>query len=638
MYFLVALIVSVISLFLPAIIGSLIHRENLGARLGIATVLTIIYTLLLWWVYWANSIGFYGPAPFFWGVIIGSIIGLLIAGIPSEYDDFHFKGIIPGVVLCAGYILYVLIGVLWIGSSNMFHATEKAGLIGEVKTVSNLSELIKPADNKHICLVSEAMAKTSAQSALSQFVITDGAVAGSRYKIGNPTKQFVDGSIWWIFPLEFSGWQKWKQDPQVPGYLRVSAENPFEQPQAVQTDKQGNEIHIKYLNSASFQYKAERYLRENGYMNYILEDWTFEPDDNWRPFYTVSFTDRTLGFSGKVTKGVIEFDLQTGDITKSSVEDASAWIERIAPLDIIDYNAKKWGEFFQEGWWYNVWHDDKAQQPTPGWYLTYNGQSAQWFTGFTSMSSSDNALTGVMLCDSRTGESTFFKVSGVCESIACDTAKSLWSNFAEYSPVELVPYNIYGVLTYVIPMESKGQFVGVSLISLNNINIKAKGTTLEEALASYREALNSSDANGLVPTDQKPKSIELTGVIERIGLSTKSTQISFKLVGVGKSFQVNYSDTNPEPSFMKEGDTVVITYQETTEIVVTVSTFDIPSVVFEQGSVIQGQYIDQQEKTNEEVDRVEDQQDVQNIINSDEFKDVDPDALQEFLNEQQKTN
>ena len=634
MYFLIGLVVSVISILAPSLIGVAINKSNAKIRIIFTLIATTVYSLLLFWVYWSNQIGLYGPAPFFLSIILGTIISMIIS---YDYDNGKFNGCIPAGTIFLGYIIYVLIGILWIGQSNLFHSMEKSELIGDVKTVSNLEELIKPADNKHIGLVSEKMAVTAAQSALSQFTISDGAVAGSRYKIGKPTKQKVDGTLWWIFPVEFKGFLKWKEDPQVPGYLRVSAENPSEQPQAVQEDKFGNEIHIKYLKSAPFQYKAERYLRENGYLNYILKDWTFEPDDNWRPYYTISFVNRTLGYKGEVTEGVITLDLQSGDITEYSVADAPDFIERTIPLDIIDYNAQKWGKYAQEGWFYNLLNDDKAQQPTKGWYLTYDGQAAQWFTGFTSMSS-DDALTGLMVLDSRTGNSTFYKTAGVTEEIAYNTAAALWSNFAGYSPVELVPYNIYGVLTYVIPMESNDQFVGVSLISLNNVNIKAKGETLEEALSMYRSALNGSDDIGLVPEDQKPNEVQLSGVVERIGLSTDSKLISFKLIEVGKIFQVISSSTKPKALLLKEGDEVIITYAETTEIVVNVIDFDIPSIDLERGSVMQAEKIEKEKNTDVEVQRIEDQQKVDIIIDSDALKDVDPEELQKFLEEQQNKN
>jgi hypothetical protein len=77
--------------------------------------------------------------------------------------------------------------------TNFLQSSNKAKLIGNVTTVTELEDVIKPADNTHVCLVSESMAKTSANSALSKMILKDGSAAGSRYSIGEPTKQVVDG-------------------------------------------------------------------------------------------------------------------------------------------------------------------------------------------------------------------------------------------------------------------------------------------------------------------------------------------------------------------------------------------------------------------------------------------------------------
>ena len=633
MYFLLALIVAAVSLFVPALIGAMINREEVGRTIGIASVFTIVYALILWWAFWGLRIGVYGPVPFILPIIIGAAIAWMVVYACTE----EASGTIPAIVIIAGYLLYALLVADLCNSSNMFHADEKAKLIGEIQTVSTLEDLIQPADNAHICLVSQEIATTSAQNALSQITLDDGAIAGSRYTIGEPVKQFVDGSYWWIFPLEFDGYFKWKQDSQVPGYLRVSAEDPAEQPQAVQTDKSGEEIHVKYLNSACFEYKAERYLRNNGYLFDILKDWTYEVDDNWRPYYTVTVVKRTLGFFGEVTQGVVVLDVQTGDIEFQKIGETDSWIDRVVSLDTIDYNAKKWGEYANAGWWYNIWHDDKSQQPTPGWFLTYDGEKCQWFTGFTSTNSEDNALTGFMLVDARTGESSYFKTNGVTEQLAYEAALNLWNNYGDYITTELVPYNIYGYLTYVIPMQCNNQFSGVSLVCLSNINIKAKGDTLEQALQNYRTAIGNASQSGITPNSGLPDELEVTGTVERIGLptaSTSSTVVSFKLAGIGKIFQVTYSETNPEPIIINVGDTVKITYSETTEIVVPVTSFDIVGVDLEKGSVIQSQAVEEQQNTNEEVARIEDQESVQNIIDSGDLSGVDPNALQDFINEQ----
>jgi len=514
MYFLTSMAVSFGTVFLCSLLGYLFSDRKSGSVLGFGLIAAILYGLVLWLVRWLGCFGIYGPAPLFWPIIFGLAISLVVI-LPNSRK---FSESLPSVIAIALYLLYVVLIVCIIQQPDIWHSRGKAELIGQVENVSDLTKVMEPADPARLCLVSEEMALVSAQNALSKFQVTGDAIAGSRYMIGEPTKQFIDGQLWWIFPVEFIGWLKWRMDPQVPGYLRVSAQNPYLEAQAVQTDKDGNEIHIKYLNSACWGYKAERHLRQNGYMGRILSDWTFEPDDNWRPYYTVSVLKRNFGFYGYTVEGVVVLDLQTGGIQFYDVGSLPAWVDRGIPLDALDYQIGKWGKFARAGWWYCLWHNDKSQEATPGWFMTYSQDGrCQWFSGFTSITEQDKALTGFTVSEARIGKTVFFKASGVTESIAYNTARSLWSNFEGYAPTELVPYNVYGRLTYVIPMMFEGQFKGVSLVSLNNINVKAKGETIEEALSNYRASIAQAGSDMLTPEGGALEVMKVTGVVTRVG-------------------------------------------------------------------------------------------------------------------------
>ena len=651
-YFGIGMAVALVSIFLTAFVGSLIvpkikeNRDRWGDKTDkaanvrgliilISFLVSILYGLFLGLCYWSDARGFYGPAPFVLSILFGSAIGASLAGGISRRG----KATLPAVIIGGGYLL-IAFGILIFAQSDMMNAKEKAKLVGKVEIATDLNKVITPADPAHICLVSESMAKVKAQNALSKFKVAGGVVPGSRYEIGHPTKQFVDGQLWWVFPLEFQGWLKWRQNKEVPGYLRVSAENPFDEGQAVQSDKQGNEIHIQYLNSACFAMNAERHLRYNGYMGKILTDWTFEVDDNWRPYYTASIVERNFGFSGYRVVGIAILDIQTGKVEESSIDKLPKWIDRAIPLDVIDYNITKWGLYSIEGWWYTLWHDDKSQAPTPGWFLTYDTKGAcQWFSGFTSTNQKDSALTGFVTIDSRVGVVRFNKATGVTENVAFQTARSLWSNFRDYEPTELTPYNVYGILTYVIPMEYKGQFKGVSLVSLNNFNIKARGDTFEEAASNYRVSISQSGSDRLTPSGGEQKIVKLTGAISLVGMPLmqgKDQVFVFTLNDVKKIFQAVYTYSSPKVPLMKVGHMVVITYRETLEPVVTCLTFDIPAIQVAGGSVEQGKYLENKDKVNKETERVDKNEKRKTLTESERLKNVDPEKLEEFLNQQNK--
>lgn len=103
---------------------------------------------------------------------------------------------------------------------------------------------------------------------------------------------------------------------------------------------------------------------------------------------------------------------------------------------------------------------------------------------------------------------------------------------------------------------------------------------------------------------------------------------------MGKVFQVSYSDVNPEILLINEDQIVTLTYIETTEVVVSMTAFDIFDVVLEEGSVTQAAYVESQINIDEETERISDREELDGLINSDEMQGIDPDALKEFLAEQ----
>jgi len=300
-YLLIALIISFLSILGLVGLGILVGKEGGKGTVILSGFIAAVWWLLSHWIMWGNAVGIYGPTPLFIWIFFGVVIAFVISLIKGWGMD-NFKPVIPSSII--GIICFIVPLFICISQLEMCTASKRASLIGNVNQIKDLNKVIEPADPVHICLVSDDMALVSAQRALSEFRLKDNAVPGSRYQIGTATLQFVDGSLWWIFPMEFQGWLKWRLDKQVPGYLRVSAEDPFLPAQAVQEDKEGKEVHIRYLNSACWEFKAKRYLRENGYMTSILNDWTFEVDDSWKPYYTVSVLKRMIGYGGYVTIGL----------------------------------------------------------------------------------------------------------------------------------------------------------------------------------------------------------------------------------------------------------------------------------------------------------------------------------------------
>jgi len=635
-YFVIALLVTLGAFFVPTILATLSLSSKKGRVIILGIIVTIPMFLLSFLILWKVHGGVYGPAP----LAISILLNLIVSGtFCAAMAQDGRKSIIP--LSIAGVYLLYMFGVVLLREANAFGtARGKGKMLGDVEVVDKLSDVIEPADTAHICQVSEGMAKKYAQAALSEFQTEDNVAPGSRYSVGEPTKQFVDNHLWWIFPLEFKDWLNWRKMPYIAGYLRVSAENPLGEAQAVQVNKNGEDIRIQYLNSACYEFNAERYLREKcGQMTTILKDWTFEPDDEWNPYYTVSILERKYGWSYYEVTGVLALNLQTGERKEYSIDELPSWIDRGVPLDVIDTHAKTWGLYQSAGCWYvNFIRKDHSKKMTPGWFLTYNHQagSCNWYTGFTSCDDSDQAFLGFMLVNARKGKATFVKTKGVTEAIIDEAARALWGEMANYHPTEFVPYNIYGILTYVVPMTENGQFVGISLVDVEN-KIKARGVTLDEALVNYRSKISMSNALGVVPSAGMPDRLTMDGTLDRVGSPVvvgKLIAYPFTLQGVQKIYRAIYSSDNPECSVMRKGDAVKISFMATDEKVVTCEMFDLLELETVTDTPEQARYEQARATAKKETDRVSTQKEREKLLRSDDLKKIDPAVLRKFLEEE----
>ncbi len=634
MYLLIGFIVALGSVFVPSLIGALLSKEEKSKTIIMAAVVTVVYGAIVWFLMWAFRADIYGPTPLFGWIIIGAVISAIIAGNSEEGFVAALLGI--GIAL----ILFVWVLVVFISSWDMNRSMDKGKLLDvEVKNNSKIMSLADPA---HISLVDENMARAKAEKVLGQVVTEDGANAGSRYELGQGTKQWVDGQLWWIFALDFKSYWQWSRFPNAPGYIRVSAEDPFAEAQSVQHNKQGQEIKIKYLNSASFDVLTERYLRKNGFLRSKIGDFTFEVDDNWNPYYTITQREWTIGYEAPVVTNVIVFDVSfaTWEICPiDQVKEKFPWIDRANDLSVIDYQAQKWGMYSEVGWNFTSRYDGKRKEPTDGWYLTYDNGICYWFSGWTSYSSSSD-LIGISMTDANNGKTIYYPTVGCTEAAAYTIAKGHWSNFEGYEPTELVPYNIYGMLTYVMPITyNKTEFRGVSLVSVVNKDINAKGNTLEEALSAYRSAMGTIGSQRGVPYEGQANKLTITAKVSEVGMpfiQGQSQMYPFTLQGVDKIFQINYSLQNAKVSFLKPGREVTVVYLDTKEKIISCLSIDISDLKLSDENPAQAKWVENQKIVRKEEERIDNIHGNRAIIESGDMGEVHPDSLKKFIESQKK--
>src|SRR5262249_31069526 len=117
----------------------------------------------------------------------------------------------------------VTFGTVWVIGHNSGH---NAYLASHLVTVTVAPADQMPASSTaHMVIVSPDIATTKASQAMAT------GIAGQRnystfLQLGPATLQYVDGRMWYVFPLEFDGsGNKARLHAIEPGYIMVSAED-----------------------------------------------------------------------------------------------------------------------------------------------------------------------------------------------------------------------------------------------------------------------------------------------------------------------------------------------------------------------------------------------------------------------------
>jgi len=554
MAFLFGLIVAIFGGVLPTLHFSEQGREHLTAR---AIIIGIVYLLIGWWMGWSCLPHFVAPyTGIFATLLIFAIISSLIAGLTS--------GEWPRVGATFPIIYLFIIIITGMVGCGMWRANDYKNLIGQVED-RQWTQDMEPIDLSHVILVSEEQAEWKGNQVLGQ----DKGAIGSRYYVGKYTIQKVQNELYWVAPLQFHDWNSWRVYRTSPGYIMVSAEDPNRQAELA------DNWHMAYMPSACFGNKLERVLYEGGYAWKGLTDWTFEVDDSLHPWWTVTVYHNTIGAGGEVVDGMVIVNPETGANTYYKVADIPKWVDRVYPPNfILRYIA--WSGRYVHGFgntitsfpFFGARRD--MEQPTGiGIWMVYGSKDREpyWFTGITSVSSKDNALTGFMMVSSQTGQAYRYRLSGATEEAVMASVKQKVENFPTYHGVHPTLCNIYGELTWVVPViAGTPVLTKVALVNAENAPQVFLGDNINEAARLYRSYLATAGSEYALTNNVQL--LTINGIVWRKSVEPGPTEATYYLMLKNHLDQI-FTATN-EPSTMaisvtKEDDSVSISYVDTKE-------------------------------------------------------------------------
>lgn len=524
----------------------------------VVSVLSVVLMCVLYWL-WLPPLSIAYVSGF---LFIGLCVILLIANIAMWVSDFAVSCVIS---LIGSLILMVLLmGGAFIGSS-VFNATTKQKQIGEVEKIE-YSEMIKQIDISQIPIVDEALAKKQADKKIGEDI-----ALGSRVWLGNAAIQEVNGEIMYVVPLEHSGYFKWNKNRTIPGYITVSASNPNKVNYV--TEVEGEKINIRYQQSAYFSYDLTRHIRNQGFKNVGLTEYTFEINDSGRPYWVVTtYENRTIFGTGEAT-GVVVVDAQTGETNWYSVEEAPDWVDIIQPQSFIEDQIDNWGKLIH-GFWNTLFGNVEMTKKTDLTLTVYVEGDCYYFTGMTSVGT-DESSVGFIMVNTRNKHAQIAYLNGATENAAMKSAEGLVSDFG-YKSTEPLPLNVNGIPTYVMGLkDEEGLLKAFAMVNIENYSIAAKGSSLSEVNRAYIQAVARNSTTHVVASDEA-YGYMYEGKVQRISNVVEDGSTYYYLVVEGeeeKIFTASYM-VSEELAVTRDGDTVRISYVDDKNGTVDIITFD----------------------------------------------------------------
>jgi hypothetical protein len=529
-------------------------------------VLVLLVTLFFFYVTLpVISYGFSGITVLF--IIIAALLFFTFSKFTISSDGKSYKPVqvfwkIPALLIGIA-IIYSFV-LPFFTSHPVFRSEEYRNLIGKVTNGDKLTNHIAPISMNEIRVVDESLAYL-----LGEKILGSQPALGSQAHLGEFFIQKVNGKLYWIAPLEHSGFFKWLNNKKgTTGYVMVSATN--ERDVKLVQEVNGKPIFLKYQQEAYFQSNLHRYLYFNGYNTVGLTDFSFEIDDAGMPFWVVTKYKKQVGFSGNDATGVVVVNAQNGDIKEYGIKNTPAWVDRIQPISFIKDQLNDWGEYVK-GYW-NFSNENKLQI-TEDLTLVYGKDNkSYWYTGITSVGKDESAV-GFVLVDTRTKQTTFYKQSGATEIAAQSSAqgKVQEKGFVASLPI---PYNINNIPTYVMTLKDNGGLVKMyAMVSISDYTIVGTGNTMREALTAYKTAFNSSGNKINLDSKSAKKVIESTIIRIQNDVKNGNSFYYFTVKDYPNIF-VGSSQISNQLPITAIGDLVKISFDIDTEEIVDVSTFE----------------------------------------------------------------
>lgn len=468
------------------------------------------------------------------------------------------------------YIYFVLglwVFIALLSSAALFRAKDYRDVIGKVNQ-TEFSQLIQPVSLDQIPTVDSFYA-----AALAEKTLGEDFALGSRVTLGRPTRQMVDGKLFWVIPLLHSGFFKWMSNTAegTPGYIKVSAVNPRDIEFVRQVE--GQPVRIKYQPNAYFNQDLRRHLYLHGYAGYGIGGYTFELDDNGQPHWTITLYTNTVGVRAPDAVKLLTIHAETGKINEYPLiktadgfndEKVPAWVDRVQPAEFILTQLDWWGKYVR-GFWNTIFSKRNMLMVTAGYNIVYGSDGRSYVYSGMSSVGADEGTVGFVLSDTRTKRTHLYRMSGATEYAAMRSAEGKVQNY-KYQATFPILVNLNGLATYFMPLkDGAGLVKQFAFVSVKDFSVVGVGETIKAARDDYQMALSSSRVGNLAT--EAAERVSIRGVAARVGIDVKEGKTFYYISfaeAPGKVF-IGSSDLSNYLPLTKAGDLLSAEYMQTGE-------------------------------------------------------------------------
>ena len=540
------------------------------------TVVLLAVNLVL--LYVVDGLAFYAGRPMmtFGGLVPLILVNLVLMVISAAVSTRGRLNAGSAVAVLAT----VTFGTVWLVGHNSGHNAYLASHLVSVTVAPG--DQLPASSTDHMVIVSPDIATTKASQAMAT------GVAGQRnystyLQLGPATLQYVDGRMWYVFPLEFDGaGNKARLHAIEPGYIMVSAEDP----NAIPVEHYDGGYSMVVSLGGGQGSEPDRWAYSHGYSGYVLDDPTLEINDQGLPYYTVTLLSPRLGWTFFAPVGVLVIDAHTGQITRYALGDVPSWVDRVYSQQMAMTIANWYGDYSQAGFQGVGSSNANRFRVSGAPVMVYTGAANPVWRMLLTSYNNDNSVSKIVEMDAATGAMRIYtpqRPMGIEGPVtqAFDNASGTGATLVKadhYQAVDLTLHVIYGHLTWMATYEPEGSntsFVGIGFVdayqaTANNV---VYGNSKSAALQSYLAQLaTEGTANGAAP-EQGGQYQTITGKIAAIGWDINGGQKYWYISLAGQAGRVyvgTVASVGPALVLAQPGDPVTISTlnvgaQESTE-------------------------------------------------------------------------